>query len=138
MKTIEQFYEEAKYNKKLMKAFQEAIDNKTVEAFLKEQQIDASLCELEAFGKTKSRVLSDDELKHVEGGLMVNKDGEWYEFTGNYSDPKDYNKAYRCPICGRLVHWGSLSRWYCDPCNTSWFYVEDLKLNKDSGLWHKK
>ncbi|MGN1405498.1 MAG: hypothetical protein ACI4WM_04460, partial [Erysipelotrichaceae bacterium] len=75
MKTIEQFYAEVKDNKELMKAFQEAIDNNTVEAFLLEQQVDASLQELEAFGKTKSRVLSDDELKHVDGGIMVDRDG---------------------------------------------------------------
>ena len=121
-----------------MKAFQESIGNKTVEAFLSDQQVDASLQELEAFGEAESGVLSDDELKHVESGLMVDRDGEWYEFTGNYSDPKDYNRAYRCPLCGRLVHWGSWSRWYCDPCNASWFYVEYLKLYTDSGLWRKK
>lgn len=68
MKTIEQFYAEVKDNKELQQAFQAAVENGTAEAFLKEQQVDATLEELMAFGNTKRGELSDDELDNVSGG----------------------------------------------------------------------
>lgn len=68
IKTIEQFFAEIKENEALQKAFQAAVENGTAEAFLKEQQVDATLEELMAFGNTKRGELSDDELDNVSGG----------------------------------------------------------------------
>ena len=68
MKTMEQFFAEVKENRALQQAFQAAVTSGTAEAFLKEQQVDATLAELEAYGKTKSGELADDELESVAGG----------------------------------------------------------------------
>ena len=43
---------------------------------------------------------------------------------------------YECPVCGRIVHWGSWLRWYCDPCDQSWHEKSSQLLpNLNSGLW---
>lgn len=83
MKTIEQFYAEVKDNKELQQAFQAAVEGGTAEAFLKEQQVDATLEELEAYGKTRIDELSDDELDHVAGGEI-----SWGSYGDKY-DEKD-------------------------------------------------
>lgn len=71
MKTIEQFYAEVKDNKELQQAFQATVGGGTVEAFLKEQQVGATLEELEAYGKPKSGELADEDLEAVAGGELV-------------------------------------------------------------------
>ena len=47
-----------------------------------------------------------------------------------YTDYKwngtDDSKKWLCPNCGRPVHYGSGWRYYCDPCDESWF-VENLR-----------
>ena len=70
MKTIEQFYNEVKDDNDLQAAFAEAVKNNTVETFLKEQQVDGTPKDLEAFGKAKvaMRELSDEELEQTAGG----------------------------------------------------------------------
>lgn len=70
MKTIEQFYNEAKENIELQAAFAEAVKSNTVEAFLKEQQVDGTLEDVENYAKAhfKKGELSDEELEAVSGG----------------------------------------------------------------------
>lgn len=83
------------------------------------------------------RELNDTDLKHISGGTIKSAVSEsLYEFNGNYKNPKDYNRMYECPVCGRIVHWGSWLRWYCDPCNQSWHEKSSQLLpNLNSGLW---
>ena len=84
----------------------------------------------EEFVNPFDKELNEKDLKHVSGGAITHSIGEaFYEFNGNYSGPKDYNHIYLCPICGNTVHWGSWSRWYCDPCNTSWYDKSKLLAN---------
>ena len=83
------------------------------------------------------RELNDTDLKHISGGTIKSAVSEsLYEFNGNYKNPKDYNRMYECPVCGRIVRWGSWLRWYCDPCNQSWHEKSSQLLpNLNSGLW---
>ena len=73
----------------------------------------------------------------LQGGTIKSAVSEsLYELNGNYKNPKDYNRMYECPVCGRIVRWGSWSRWYCDPCNQSWHEKSSQLLpNLNSGLW---
>ena len=46
-------------------------------------------------------------------------------------------KKYKCPSCGRPLHPGSWDRFYCDPCNKSWWYEKVLPANINSGAWRE-
>ncbi|MDD5952918.1 MAG: Nif11-like leader peptide family RiPP precursor [Oscillospiraceae bacterium] len=137
MKSFQQFYSEIMSNPEMKDKFF-SLKPEEAEAFAKDHGCDASLEEMEAYMNAQQPYtgeLSDDALEQVAGGVTQYVDGTYFEFTGNYSNPDDYNRMYRCPECGRLVHWGSWSRWYCDHCNASWYFTDNLKLNMDSGMW---
>ena len=79
--------------------------------------------------------LSDEELEGVAGGKwFTEENGKYYEYTGSRSDA-DWSASYLCPKCGKPLHYGSWGRYYCDPCDESWFFESPLKLNLQSGVW---
>ena len=92
--------------------------------------------------KSFSKELSDDELSAVAGGkdsydlLIREYDSvlvyEQYDWVGGDEDLK-----YLCPNCGRPVHKGTLGRFYCDPCDESWFLESNLKMNPVSWVYVK-
>ena len=81
--------------------------------------------------KMHSVELTDEELGAVQGGYdYVQQDGNYYEYVGSDKDQK-----YVCPNCGRPVHYGAGWRFYCDPCDESWFFEGKLDINLASGAW---
>ena len=89
----------------------------------------------DAQNKKQPAALSDSELSEVAGGLnwvAVKSTGKYYRWNhgDNHGDEK-----FLCPNCGRPVHWGSGWRYYCDPCDASWFAEGRLVPNIKSGLW---
>ena len=71
MKTIQELYNEVLKNEELKKAFSEAVQNKTVEDFLKAQGCEASMEDVAAFLKeqqAKTGEVADSELDNVAGG----------------------------------------------------------------------
>ena len=88
--------------------------------------------------------LSDEQLGSVAGGQTeCTYNGKRYKYVGatdagssagrNWRD--DYDKCYLCPNCGRPVHYGSWFRYYCDPCDESWYYESKLIPNLTTGVW---
>ncbi len=78
-------------------------------------------------------VVPDQDLNEVTGGYITCEDsstGKYYKYTGN-----DKDKKYACPNCGRPVHSGAGWRFYCNPCNESWFCEGLLRPNLNSGVW---
>ena len=72
--------------------------------------------------------------KHVE---LIQRKPHWngtllvyavYEWKGT-----DDNKKYLCPRCHRPVHTGSWGRYYCDPCDESWYFEGSLEMNPNGG-----
>ncbi len=79
--------------------------------------------------------LTDRELSEVTAGYDYYHDKagqKYYKWTGT-TDEK--NQKYFCPNCGRPVHWGTGWRFYCDPCNASWFIENRLSPNLASTYW---
>ena len=75
--------------------------------------------------------LTDEELGEIQGGYnYAHMGNNYYEYTG--SDP---DQKYLCPRCGRPVHKGWGWRFYCDPCDESWFVELALEPNLSSGAW---
>ncbi len=35
------------------------------------------------------------------------------------------------------MHYGAWLRFYCDPCNASWYYAEDLLPDLSTGKWEQ-
>lgn len=71
MKTIQELYNEVLKSEELKKAFSEAVQNNTVEDFLKAQGCEASMEDVAAFLKeqqAKTGELADNELDNVAGG----------------------------------------------------------------------
>ena len=71
MKTLQEIYSELLKSEELKKAFSEAVQNKTVEDFLKSPGCDASMEDVAAFLKeqqAKTGELADSELDNVAGG----------------------------------------------------------------------
>ena len=71
MKTIQELYSEVLKSEELKKAFSEAVQNKTVEDFLKSQGCEATMEDVAAFLKeqqAKSGEVADNELDIVVGG----------------------------------------------------------------------
>ena len=64
--------------------------------------------------------VSDSEGKH--------KIYEEYEWKGSND-----NLKYLCPRCHRPVHYGGWGRYFCDPCDESWFCESNLKMNPAGG-----
>ena len=88
--------------------------------------------------------LNDGQLEGVAGGQMeCSYNGKRYKYVGRLyeagsgkSDYKeDWDKCYLCPNCGRPVHYGTGFRYYCDPCDESWFYESKLIPNLTTGMW---
>ncbi len=78
--------------------------------------------------------LNDSELEMATGGMdwyQDRKNDRYYKWTGG----DNTSEKYRCPNCGRLLHAGWGNRYYCDPCNESWFYESKLVLNMGDNLW---
>lgn len=91
---------------------------------------------------TAAQELPDEEMDKVAGGAnkrseLIRRDVQWngilhvyavYEWKGT-----DDNKKYLCPNCHRPVHPGSWGRYYCDPCNESWYLEGSLERNPTGG-----
>ena len=91
---------------------------------------------------TTAQELTDEEMDKVTGGLkeysvLLRKEVTWggiqnvyavYEWKGT-----DDNKKYLCPTCHRPVHTGSWGRYYCDPCDESWYFEGSLEMNPNGG-----
>ena len=79
--------------------------------------------------------VSDEDLDKVTGGLdyvEIKSTGKYYAWNG--SDFHDGQK-FLCPNCGRPVHYGWGYRYYCDPCNASWYYEDKLVPNIKCSSW---
>lgn len=77
--------------------------------------------------------LSDEELEAVQGGYnYVHEGDKYYVYVGPDTDT---DHKYACPNCGGPVHYGAGWRFYCDPCDESWFFENDLDINLESGNW---
>ena len=91
---------------------------------------------------TAAQELPDEEMDKVAGGAnkrseLIRREVNWngilhvyavYEWKGT-----DDNKKYLCPNCHRPVHPGSWGRYYCDPCNESWYLEGSLERNPTGG-----
>lgn len=74
MKSVKDLYEGIIESEELKQKLEEAVKEKRVEDFLREQGCDATLDELEAFFKEtreKAGELSDAELDSVAGGWLI-------------------------------------------------------------------
>ena len=72
MKTLQELFKEIATSDELKKAFAEAGSNKTIDAFLKEHDCDATKAELVAFLTEKAgedKPLSIDQLEQAAGGF---------------------------------------------------------------------
>ncbi len=76
--------------------------------------------------------ISDDELAGVAGGYNLTYDeatGKYYAWEGS-----DTNTKYVCPKCGRPLKAGFMNfKFYCDPCDESWFFEGKLNPNLNGG-----
>ena len=91
---------------------------------------------------TAAQELPDEEMDKVAGGAnkrseLIRREVNWngilhvyavYEWKGT-----DDNKKYLCPNCHRPVHPGGWGRYYCDPCNESWYLEGNLEMNPNGG-----
>ena len=91
---------------------------------------------------TAAQELPDEEMDKVAGGAnkrseLIRREVQWngilhvyavYEWKGT-----DDNKKYLCPNCHRPVHPGGWGRYYCDPCNESWYLEGSLERNPTGG-----
>ena len=85
MKTIQELYSEVLKSEELKKAFSEAVQNKTVEDFLKSHGCEASMEDVAAFLKeqqAKNGEVADNELMNVAGGCGFNGDEAWASVMG--------------------------------------------------------
>ena len=89
-------------------------------------------------GKNQAVSLDDANLENVSGGgLMythVESTDKYYMWT---SSCFTHNGKYLCPRCGRPVHYGAGCRFYCDPCDCSWWYENHLLPDTSSGNWRE-
>ena len=79
--------------------------------------------------------LNDTDLSEVAGGytyVEFESLGIYYRWNGD-----DNNRKYLCPNCKQPVHMGSWGRYYCDPCNASWYNEAPLRPNISSGMWQE-
>lgn len=84
MKTIEQFLYEIMANEETKKKFQAATDEKTIEALLKENEVDCTSDDFRKFFTEKiqaSGELSDEALENVAGGV-----GDWLHSSNDSND----------------------------------------------------
>ncbi len=82
--------------------------------------------------ETNDAQLNDTELAEVSGGYNLTYDeatDKYYRWCGT-----DSSKKYLCPKCGRPVKAGFMNfKFYCDPCDDSWFFEGKLNPNLDGG-----
>lgn len=86
---------------------------------------------------TAKTPVNDNELADVTGGFNFASDastGKYYQWYGTDSQE---DLKYACPNCKRPVHSGLWRKFYCDPCNASWFQQDKLLPNIGGGLWHE-
>ena len=81
--------------------------------------------------KPQSRELSDQELAQASGGKYKEYvDDIWKrDSQGRVTHWKtDSGKIYHftCPRCGRILHYGTLDFFYCDPCDDCWFFENSV------------
>lgn len=91
---------------------------------------------------TAAQELTDEEMDKVVGGAddrdvlvkteygigTVCKTFDKYKWKGT----DDYQK-YLYPNCHRPVHPGGWGRYFCDPCDESWFFEGSLEMNMAGG-----
>ena len=91
---------------------------------------------------TEEQALPDEEMDKVTGGLkersvLLRKEPTWGGIRNVYAvyqwKGTDEYKKYLCPNCHRPVHPGSWGRFYCDPCDESWFCESNLEMNMAGG-----
>ena len=90
----------------------------------------------------QAAALNDSELEDVAGGdskFHCSTNDKYYRYLSHedISYGKSAPGAYLCPNCRRIVHKGSWGRYYCDPCNASWYHINRLVPNMESGLWRE-
>ncbi len=81
--------------------------------------------------------IADQDLEQVTGGqawIHFLSNDTYYVWTGS---GWARNNRYLCPNCKRPVHYGAWLRFYCDPCNASWYYAEDLLPDLSTGKWEQ-
>ncbi len=79
--------------------------------------------------------VTDEELDKVTGGddwLHFTQIDKYYMWT---SSPFTRDGKYLCPRCKRPVHYGAGCRFYCDPCDCSWWDEYLLLPDHSSGNW---
>ena len=79
--------------------------------------------------------VTDKDLEKVTGGddwLHFSQIDKYYRWTGSCFTR---NGKYLCPRCKRPVHYGAGCRFYCDPCDCSWWYESQLLPDPSSGNW---
>lgn len=77
------------------------------------------------------RELSEEDLKEAVGGrnhCYWYWDGEYWFWDAGLTT-KACNERYLCPKCGGPLHFSWGFRYYCDPCNDSWYWEDSLIPN---------
>lgn len=79
--------------------------------------------------------IDDKDLEKVAGGanwVHFTQTDKYFKWTGS-----DFtrNGKYLCPRCKRPVHYGGGCRFYCDPCDCSWWDENLLLPDPSSGNW---
>lgn len=91
---------------------------------------------------TAAQALPDEEMDKVAGGanqrsVLLNTEYGIMKARKTYANyvwkGTDDNKKYLCPNCHCPVHPGSWGRYYCDPCNESWYLEGNLEMNPNGG-----
>lgn len=76
--------------------------------------------------------VAEEELEQISGGVYKPSTiGPWPDTVvrrdsrGNPTHWRKNGRVYHyiCPHCKSLLHQGTLSRLYCDPCDESWFAI---------------
>lgn len=79
----------------------------------------------------------DKDLDQVTGGddwLHFKQTDKYFRWNGSMFTR---NGKYLCPKCMRPVHYGAGCRFYCDPCNCSWWDEDLLLPDPSSGNWQE-
>ncbi len=86
---------------------------------------------------SQTATLNDADLNEATGGYTyteIASTGKYYHWTGENSQR---DSKYLCPNCKRGVHYGSWKRYYCDPCDASWYDESRLLPNIGGGSWRE-